>query len=91
MKNGVEVPRHMIVNRGEDSDHTDGEYSSSSNKERRENEKGRGGRERGGEERKVTTQMVTKSYTTGYEASDASCFKYWGGRAVFAGTTCTLI
>ena len=25
MKNGVEVPRHMVVNRGEDSDDTDGE------------------------------------------------------------------
>ena len=30
MKNGVEVPRHMVVNRGEDSDHTDGEYCTSS-------------------------------------------------------------
>ena len=27
MKNGVEVPRHMIVNRGEDNDHTDGSES----------------------------------------------------------------
>ena len=26
MSNGVEVPRHMVVNRGEDSDYTDGEY-----------------------------------------------------------------
>ena len=51
MKNGVEVPRHMIVNRGEDSDHTDGEYSSSSNKERRENEKGKEGEGGGREER----------------------------------------
>ena len=48
MSNGVEVPRHMVVNRGEDSDHTDGECRSTASRKGRRNRDGGGGRHREG-------------------------------------------
>jgi hypothetical protein len=55
MSSGVEVPRHMIVNRGEDNDHTDsGEYHTvvlllgkEGGTEKRDRERGGGSLERG--------------------------------------------
>ena len=65
MKNGVEVPRHMVVNRGEDSEQTDGEC-------RTKKRRGGGGR-KNGKEGKRGREGVVMSYLL---TVNGDCYQY---------------